>query len=170
MTPLTLSASRSPPTWEYCLSRYWEQRFDLEATQLLGLGARLRRCFFSWCLLGRCLFGGCLLGRSLLRRRLGGLLGRSLLHWGLTAVGSRLDTGLQLGEQIGHVFGLVELLGPLLGGKGFSTFEFGLYQLVQLVLVVVVIAVRVEVVGHRLDHLPGHFEFRRFDLDLLVQQ
>src|SRR5271155_3097957 len=105
MTPLTLSASRSPPTWEYCLSRYWEQRFDLEATQLLGLGARLRRCFFSWCLLGRCLFGG-------------GLFGRSLLHWGLTAVGSRLDTGLQLGEQIGHVFGLVELLGPLLGGKG----------------------------------------------------
>jgi hypothetical protein len=29
--------------------------------------------------------------------------------------------------------------------------------------------VGVEVIGHRLDHLPGHLEFRRFDVDLLVQ-
>src|SRR5277367_6745517 len=97
---------------------------------------------------------GSLLRGSLLRRGLfrGSLLGGRLFRRRLVAAGPRLDAGFQLGQQIRDVFGFVELFRLFFGGKRFSAFEFGLHQLLQLLLVVVVITIRVEFVGHRLDH------------------
>ena len=53
----------------------------------------------------------------------------------LAVAGARLYAGLQLGQQVRDVLGLVQLLGLFLGGKRFAAFEFRLDQLVQLLLV-----------------------------------
>jgi hypothetical protein len=50
---------------------------------------------------------------------------------------ARLHAGLQLGQQVVDVVGLVEFGGLLLGRERLSAFEFGLHQFVQLLLVVV---------------------------------
>src|SRR4051794_27111552 len=103
-------------------------------------------------LLGRSFLRRRFLGGGLLRRRFlrGGLLGRCLLRGLVVGVRgaarlARLDAGLQLGQQVGDVLGLVEFGGLLLGGERLAAFEFRLHQLVQLLLVVVAELVGVEV-------------------------
>src|ERR1700733_3976950 len=89
-----------------------------EAITRLALGSRR---LFRGCLFGGHLFRGSLLGGRLFRR--GSICGS------LVAARARFYAGLQLGQQVRDVFGLVEFFRPLFGSKRFSAFELGLHQL-----------------------------------------
>src|ERR1700733_13766552 len=64
------------------------------------------------------------------RRLFGGrLFRRGSICGSLVAARARFYAGLQLGQQVRDVFGLVEFFRPLFGSKRFSAFELGLHQL-----------------------------------------
>ena len=76
----------------------------------------------------------------------------------------RLHAGFELGQQIRDVLGLVELLGLCSSVVNASPpSSFASTSSLQLLLVGVLVALRVEVVGHRLDHLAGHLELGGLD-------
>ena len=80
-----------------------------------------------------------------------------------------LTLASSLASRSGDVLGLIECGRRLFGAERLSALEFGVDEVSQLLLIVIVVAVRLKFVAHRIDDLARHLQLCGLDVDLRIQ-